>query len=253
MANKELNRYSPRTVECDSCHKKMKHVQNGQYYCKRCDIEFEDDLVASTEDQHVAITRYCETKGWKIEKRYIDRHVSGLTPLADRPSGGKLYAGLKRGDRIIVQRLDRLTRDTVTGLKMFDDLDKLGVEVHLADEGGCSIDCTTPTGRLIATALLMALRFQVDNGKKVTSDSMKSHIKQGKRQSGHAPYGWQHNPGGNLERNATEQANVTRIMDLTVRYGPAVITRQMNAAGSRNRSGNRWRTRDIKRIQEYNS
>jgi len=54
--------------------------------------------------------------GWTIAETFIERGVSGGTPLADRPEGKHLLAVLERGDIVVAPRLDRMFRNAEDGL-----------------------------------------------------------------------------------------------------------------------------------------
>jgi len=54
----------------------------------------------------------------------------------ERPKGGPLLAGLKKGDAVIAPKLDRLFRSALDALTVVEDLKKRGVSLHLLDLGG---------------------------------------------------------------------------------------------------------------------
>jgi DNA invertase Pin-like site-specific DNA recombinase len=64
----------------------------------------------------------------------------------DRPELAALLAYARRGDVLMVWRLDRLGRSLPHLLKVVEDLDAAGVELRSLTE---AIDTTTPGGRLV--------------------------------------------------------------------------------------------------------
>lgn len=67
----------------------------------------------SIEDQLRAARARAEREGWAIVATYTDEEVSGSTPVALRPGGKALMAGIlaMRFEVLIVEGLDRLSRE----------------------------------------------------------------------------------------------------------------------------------------------
>ncbi len=76
-----------------------------------------------------------------------------------RPQLDELLSILKRGDTIIVTKLDRIARTVRQGLELIDNLVEKGVTVHVINLG--TLD-STPTGKLIRTVLLAIAEFERD-------------------------------------------------------------------------------------------
>ncbi len=83
-----------------------------------------------------------------VAEVYADTGVSGAT--RDRPALNRLLADAKAGTigRVIVTRLDRMSRRAVDLLAIEDALDQCGVERLYINDG---IDTTAPVGRLLST------------------------------------------------------------------------------------------------------
>lgn len=84
-------------------------------------------------------------------------HDSFTGTKMDRPAFSKLVAELKKGDRLVVTKLDRFARTTSGGIDMVNELLNRGVSVHILNMG--LID-NTPTGKLIVTILLAFAEFE---------------------------------------------------------------------------------------------
>src|SRR5688500_9572812 len=104
----------------------------------------------STVDQHcdnqlLELRRYCEARGWRIAREFVDHGVSGAKER--RPALDDLVRDAKRRrlDVLVVWRLDRLGRNLRHLILLLDDLQATGVAFVSLSEG---IDATTPAGRL---------------------------------------------------------------------------------------------------------
>jgi len=96
----------------------------------------------STLDQNPEL----QTDALKIagcEKIFIDK-ISGT--VSDRPELKKLKEQLRKGDTLVVWRLDRLGRSLKDLLNWMAELETLGVSFKSLQE---NIDTSTPTGKLV--------------------------------------------------------------------------------------------------------
>lgn len=78
---------------------------------------------------------------------------------ADRPQFKALLALLKKGDTLVVAKLDRLARTTKEALGLIEELFERGIRVHVLNMG---IVENTPTGELIYTVLMAFAKFERD-------------------------------------------------------------------------------------------
>lgn len=78
---------------------------------------------------------------------------------AARPELDKLKEVLRKGDRIIVTKLDRLARSTEDGLNLVKHWHEQGISIHVLNMG--LID-STPSGKLILTVMLAFAEFERD-------------------------------------------------------------------------------------------
>ena len=78
---------------------------------------------------------------------------------ADRPELDKLKAILKKGDKVIVTKLDRLARSTEDGLNLVKHWHEQSISIHVLNMG--LID-HTPSGKLILTVMLAFAEFERD-------------------------------------------------------------------------------------------
>jgi DNA invertase Pin-like site-specific DNA recombinase len=95
----------------------------------------------STDDQNTAM-QLTALKNAGCKKIFKDEGLSGAT--AKRPALTRCLKKLKKGDTLIVWKLDRLGRSLRDLITMLDDLRGSGVKFHSLTE---AIDSATPTGR----------------------------------------------------------------------------------------------------------
>jgi putative DNA-invertase from lambdoid prophage Rac len=66
---------------------------------------------------------------------FVDKGVSGSTPLAFRPQGKEMLEAAEKNDVIVASKMDRLFRSAIDALATAEDLKKRGVELVLLDIG----------------------------------------------------------------------------------------------------------------------
>lgn len=76
---------------------------------------------------------------------------------ADRPQLQEVLSVLKKGDTLVVTKLDRLARNTVEGIQIVKDLFSKGVRVHVLNVG--LLEDTT-MGRFFLTTLLAVAEME---------------------------------------------------------------------------------------------
>src|SRR5262252_8509507 len=90
----------------------------------------------SLAEQERQVTVYAMTYGWSIDRLFVEDGVSGGKPLATRPAGAELTALVRRGDIVIVSKLDRIFRRTIDALDTIKTWRAQGIVLHLLDLGG---------------------------------------------------------------------------------------------------------------------
>jgi DNA invertase Pin-like site-specific DNA recombinase len=100
--------------------------------------------VSSPATQKDSIANYCKSKGLPLEGAFfVDPATSGKKPVWDRPAGSQLMKAVRRGDHIVVAKLDRLTRSFVNFAMVLDQFERLGIILHIVDMGGV-VDPSNP-------------------------------------------------------------------------------------------------------------
>ena len=96
--------------------------------------------------------KYTDLHELRVYQVYADDGISGTVPLEKRPEGRRILEAARRGEfnQLLVDKLDRLGRDTRLILNAVAELEKNGVRVRGMTE---EFDTATATGRLMLTML----------------------------------------------------------------------------------------------------
>ena len=112
----------------------------------------------STTDQHArAQLDALLEAGCDPDLIFIDNGVSGIK--ASRPQLDKMLARLRKGDTVVITRLDRLGRSVKNLVELVDRLGKLGVDLVATTQG---LDTTTPGGKLLFNIMASIAEFERD-------------------------------------------------------------------------------------------
>ena len=198
--------------------------------------------------------------GCKLAEPISDPLTSGrLTTLDDRTGGQKLLPLLNKQTGVIVQRLDRIFRDVADGVSHLREWQRQKVALHLADQGGCTLNSDTATGRMILGTLLVFAEFEPDLTAERTQCAMRHKQANGQRMSGRPPYGWAIDPDSvphkrsglptGMVENPEEQAVITLMRTWSEEEDTSLrqIARNLEAKGILCR-GKPWGHTTIKRI-----
>ena len=93
----------------------------------------------SLEVQEKKCRAFAELHGFSIDKVYSEV-VSGGVEFRKRPVFQKLLSELKSGSKLVVSRLDRLSRKVIDTLKLVDDFKKEHKEICITDIGNIHTD-----------------------------------------------------------------------------------------------------------------
>lgn len=101
-----------------------------------------------------------------------------------RPGGAELLRKMRRGDVLVVAKLDRFSRNLVDGLTELRDLWQKGIRVVCLDMGGLTITFDGEAGEMYLTMLLWAAQFESKRKRDRSKESwrkIKEEIAAGKR------------------------------------------------------------------------
>lgn len=117
-----------------------------------------NDQKNSLEAQEKAIRAFATMKNEGVAV-YVDE-CSGGVPLNERPNGKRLLAEMRRGDSLVVTKLDRLSRSAIDALVVAQKLETAGVPLVVLDMGGSVLDTSGPIGKLFITILAGVAEFE---------------------------------------------------------------------------------------------
>lgn len=143
----------------------------------------------SLEEQARRIHGVGLTRGEEIARVFEDRGVSGSIPLERRPAGRELVAALRRGDTVVVSKLDRAFRSAADALARADAWKKQGVRLVVADMG---TDAVTDNGaaKMFFGMLALVAEFERDRIRERTAEGRRAKAAKGGHTGGSAPFGY---------------------------------------------------------------
>lgn len=168
----------------------------------------------SIQEQIERLQKYCEAMGWTIYKIYTDPGYTGAT--MDRPALSQLIRDVKAGraDKVLVYKLDRLSRSQLDTLYLID-------KVFLANNTDFvsmneNFDTSTPFGRAMIGILAVFAQLEREQIKERMMMGKEARAKEGKFAGSWAvPIGYDYIPEKDmLEINEYERMQVLDIFDM---------------------------------------
>jgi DNA invertase Pin-like site-specific DNA recombinase len=86
--------------------------------------------------------------------------VSGKTPSAQRPAFQKLKNQIRKGETLVVSKLDRLGRDAIDVLQTVKELGERGIKIMVLQLG--NTDLTSSAGKLLLMMLAAVAEMERD-------------------------------------------------------------------------------------------
>lgn len=158
----------------------------------------------SLDQQQQQITGYAMMKGWTVAAFFVEAGVSGSTPLADRPEGRRMLAGLEPGDVIITAKLDRAFRSAADALGTLEQLKDDGIGLHMIDLGG---DVTgNGISKLVFTILSAVAENERDRIRERVRDAKRHRASQHLYNGGKRPFGFDIRDGALVPNEAEQTA-----------------------------------------------
>lgn len=208
------------------------YTRSAVAYCRVSTNLTRQELGA--EAQRAAIERWAEDSGVVIADWFVEE-VSGGAPLDRRPillQAIATVASLK-ARHLVVQRLDRFSRDPLTAALAESELRKNGASLACADGAGSGDD---PTSELIRGILLSVARFEKALIRSRIRAALAVKRSRGER-IGAPPYGARVE-GKLLVMDPNEVGTIRRLRELRA-LGMTIreIVEQATREGLRNRAG----------------
>jgi DNA invertase Pin-like site-specific DNA recombinase len=181
---------------------------------------------------------------------FIDKGVSGSTPLAFRPQGKEMLESAQSGDVICAAKMDRLFRSAIDALQTAEELKKRGVELVLLDIG---IDAVTGNGvgKLFFSILAVMAEFERDRIRERTEEGRRGKRARRGFMGGGVPIGFKVQGKGReaqLEEDEREQAAIAKVKELLEsKHQPGRIGRYLTKYYP-TRSGKPWQCVQVQRL-----
>lgn len=149
----------------------------------------------------------------KIDKKFVERGVSGTKHFCDRQQGKKLLWAVKEGDTIIASKLDRLWRSSLDCLNTIELLKEKGVKVIVLDLNG-EITSSNGFSRFFMTIISSFAEMERDRIRERIIEVKEHQKKQGKYLGGKRKFGYKIIEGGYVVEDEEEQQVIDRIIEL---------------------------------------
>jgi DNA invertase Pin-like site-specific DNA recombinase len=166
----------------------------------------------SLDVQQRTVAGYAMMNGLAIDKMFVERAVSGSTPLAERPEGAALLDMLRPGDVIVTAKLDRMFRSALDALEVLATLKCKEVALHMIDLGGDV--CGNGISKLVFTILSAVAEAERDRIRERIATVKADQRQRGRYLGGVAPFGWRVGESGELVAVAEQQAAISRMQAL---------------------------------------
>jgi DNA invertase Pin-like site-specific DNA recombinase len=199
----------------------------------------------SIETQMELCRDYCEHKNYEVAGEYEDKALSGAEE--DRPGLWMAVAALKRGNVLVVYKLDRLARDMYLSEYVRRAVMKVGATIETVASGG---NGTSPEQQLLRQILQAFAEYERKVIAARTKVAMLNHQKKGRRMSAILPYGVMADPNNSklMIENEEEAKVINRIIEEYANgAGLREIGRILLAEGITYR-GKKWTHQTIKKI-----
>lgn len=119
--------------------------------------------------------------------RFVDEAVSAYKiDFADRPRGSVLYKSLKKGDHLVIYRIDRAWRRMLDAARMLEDLKKRGVVIHFSRD---RVDTSSAFGEAWISMMSFMAKIESDM-KRVRSLEVAKIFRSKGRPAGESPAGF---------------------------------------------------------------
>lgn len=198
----------------------------------------------SLEAQERTLRQYCEIMGWEVHTKYKDEGISGKK--FNRPALQQMLKDAKTGliEKVVIVKLDRISRNTKDILCITDELENFGVSLVCIKD---NIDTSSATGKLLRTVLSAIAQFESDVARERTLVAKEELALQGKFAGGNIPYGYEYDKEEKeFWINEHEAIVVERIFSNYVDGKSANrIATELNSEGIATKRGGKWQAKQV--------
>jgi len=162
-----------------------------------------------------AVAQINNSSGFNFEM-YVDRGVSGATPLYQRPEGQKMLAHVQKGDVIVASKLDRIFRSASDALSTIERWRRKGIDLVICDIGIEPIS-SSPAAKLFFGMMSLVAEFERNRIHERILEGKTAKKARGGHVGGLTPLGYRKEGQGRsavLVRDETEQQHIVRAREL---------------------------------------
>ena len=154
----------------------------------------------SLDTQEKRCRAFAELHNFSIDKVYTEV-VSGAVEFRKRPVFQKVLSELKSNSKLVVSRLDRLSRKVVDTLNLIDDFKKEHKEICITDIGNIHTDGVS---KIFVTILASLAEIERENISIRIKASKKIARQERRHQGGYLEFGYSKDEKGKLVPNEKE-------------------------------------------------
>ncbi|MDA1354431.1 MAG: recombinase family protein [bacterium] len=202
----------------------------------------------SLEEQESELKKFCEYRGFKIHKVFIERGKSGGN--TNRPEYQKLVKDIEAGkiNAVVVKKLDRLSRSLM-------DFEQLMIKLQEQDVGFISLrenfDTTTAMGKAMLRVALVFAQLEREQTAERIKDVFAWRAEQGLYNGGTRPFGYD-SVSSELIPHKQEKKILQFMFESFIKTkSTTIVANECNSMGFRNRNGALWDKRQLHKILNH--
>jgi len=209
----------------------------------------------SLEAQVERLIAYAEFRDLDLDPDdiFIEEGVSAATHLWSRPQGREMREIIyqERVGHLLTLKMDRLFRDVQDCLSSVDELAGIGVDIHILDQNGGTLDTSNAMGRFFLTTIASLAELERGQISERTKFAMK-HLKDNAKVFTGPVFGWDRD-GEDLIPNWLEQDKIDymRHRHYIQGWSGNRIAKHLNQVGVKGKMGGSWTSSMILRTCRY--
>lgn len=209
----------------------------------------------SLDAQVERLLAYAEFRGLELDPEdiYIDDGVSAAIHLWSRPAGRKMRETIyhERVGHVLALKMDRLFRDVQDCLGSVDELRGIGVDIHILDQDGGTLDTSTSMGRFFLTTIASLAELERGQISERTKIAMK-HLKDNAKVFTGPIFGWDRQ-GDDIIPNWREQdiIDYMRHRHYVQGWSGNRIAKHLDEMGVKGKLGGSWTSSMVLRTCRY--
>jgi site-specific DNA recombinase len=209
----------------------------------------------SLDAQVERLLAYADFRGLDLDPEdiYVDDGISAAIHLWSRPAGRRMRETIyhERVGHVLALKMDRLFRDVQDCLGSVDELRGIGVDIHILDQNGGTLDTSTPIGRFFLTTIASLSELERGQISERTKVAMK-HLKDNAKVFTGPIFGWDRR-GDDIIPNWEEQdiIDYMRHRHYAQEWSGNRIAKQLNELEIKGKKGGSWTSSMVLRTCRY--